>query len=96
MYALFLKIVEPFGTYGLYLGDDDVWLVLGDYCVESLAIEHAEYFKLIGHLHGRSALIGVTSYYILAQSLGSDDKLFTQLARTEQQNLLVHSNYILL
>jgi hypothetical protein len=59
-------MVKALSAYGFYLGYDDVGAMLGYYSIERVAIEHAEYFVLIGHLHGRGVLVGIASDYILS------------------------------
>lgn len=91
--ALLLEVVEAFGADGLYFGHDDVRTVFLYDVVQRFAVKHGENFAFVGHLHGRGSGVGVTSNNVLAQSLGSDNELFSEFARTKKQYLF-HRNDI--
>ena len=88
------EIVEPFGTDGLDLGNDDVRTVFGNRCRQRIAVEHIENLKGIGHLHRGSTRILVACHDGLAQPLGRNHELLAQFARTQEQYLF-HIRYVL-
>ena len=88
--ALLLVVVEPLRADGLHLRHHDVRLVLGDDRVEGVPVEHGNHLKVVGHLHGWRAGIRVHRDDVLAEPLEGDDDFFSELARAEEHDFLLH------
>ena len=84
--APLLAGVEPFGTDRLDFGNDDVWIVLRHDGFQSVAVEHVEDLRGVGHLHRGSARILVARHDGLSQPLRRNRELLAQLAGTQKKN----------
>ena len=78
--ALLLELVEPLGADGLYLGHDEVGLMLAHCTLQGIAVQHAEHFTLVCHLHGGRPGIRITGNDVLSQTLGGNHELLAQLS----------------
>ena len=80
--AFLLEFIEPFGTDGLYLGHNEIGLMLTHRTLQGVPIQHAEHFTLVRHLHGGRTGIRIAGNDILSQTLGGNHKLLAQFAGT--------------
>ena len=78
--AQLLKLEQTLRADGLYLGHDDVGLVLPDHSLQRIAVEHGKNLTLIGHLHSRGIVVAVAGNDILAGPHGGNHKLLAQFA----------------
>ena len=62
--------------------------MLAHHSLELVAVEHIDYFAVIGHLHGRSTGIAVARHNGYSFAFGGYDEFFSELAGAQQQYFL--------
>ena len=67
--TFFLEIVQAFRTDSLYFGYDNVRPVFAHHAFQCFAVQHAEHFALVRHLHSGCSGVRVAGYDILPFTL---------------------------
>ena len=86
MIALALQFDKRAGRDGLDFRDNVIRLFPLDDLPESLAVEHRDDVRAVGHLHGGSVGVLVEGDDLHAIALQLDHKLFSQFARAAQDD----------
>ena len=82
--AFAFKVIKTLRANSLNLRHNQVGLVPTYGSLQGIAVEHAEHFTLIGHLHGGCTGIRIARHDILSQPLGGNHKLLAQFTRAQQ------------